>query len=780
MLVPPHPNVVRCLGARGSELNEDNELEDGDVILERIKGKDGADVIKHLVQGLKFNAITYAEFFHGLNALIDGALKGLEHLAENGIEHADMKPENLMVAEDGRVIVIDLGFSREQHQKTSVHWPDEPFGSALSKIHHTDALGIAKFFSYVQEEILIEFPDMSKILPSVTDQYVKTFNLAGDRMRQKKAEAGSHWYSYSRLRERWKMRKAPKAIMKEAKSLTADVIVNDLNRFQRRLSSFSDFSWKDKNFKYAIKENFLFPVFSQIKDKPETADWQFLRDNDPTRGTEVLKRVIRLGRESEARQEIALPPPTDDQRASSIGEASSAHERSSAEERGSPEEAASMQERSSAEGRVSAEETATPEENAQTSSALEAFNVLVNNTDAQRWEKETAPSVLNALKSVPFPVGRSPFLRAAQVFKLDNLDAELPRIDHLKEIERLDALQLDVFADRVTSDILPLQEKITSVFSGHTPLSVLRHLDSVPASSAVNEARDQLLAIFPNSLDVFTRRREWQDLMERHAEQKTTSMLSIVNRLGDSAAKADHAVADLKDELSDIRAQIAERQQSRSVSSPFDHSPSLAGEQDDGLVDLINDQADLLKQVGKCVIHTVSEEAKDLLAQSEQQGPESTEQQKKSLQKELHDELAACEKLSQRASSKDMLENIESFLAGWRQRKMRYENTIGMLKPPTLDQIAKLPAKGEIIVLVRSCGNGTTVLERLNADRTKMTNPIVYALNDDETKQRTGFKPHRFFPGQIVPIKLRPLQQEAENSRPGSSAGKESKKTRGR
>ncbi|MEZ5978155.1 MAG: serine/threonine-protein kinase [Planctomycetota bacterium] len=89
-----HDGVVRCFGVARA----------GDVYFTRLELIDGPSLQEELDRGRTFGE---DEAF----AIVLGVARSLAHLAELGLVHRDVKPGNVLVASDGRPVLIDLGFA---------------------------------------------------------------------------------------------------------------------------------------------------------------------------------------------------------------------------------------------------------------------------------------------------------------------------------------------------------------------------------------------------------------------------------------------------------------------------------------------------------------------------------------------------------------------------------------------------------------------------------------------------------------------------------------------
>ncbi|MSR61097.1 MAG: serine/threonine protein kinase [Planctomycetes bacterium] len=89
-----HPALVRCFGVARS----------GNLFFSRLEFIDGTTVLEQLDREQRFSEEEALR-------IVLGAAEALRYLGEQGVVHRDVKPGNLMLAKDGRVVLIDLGFA---------------------------------------------------------------------------------------------------------------------------------------------------------------------------------------------------------------------------------------------------------------------------------------------------------------------------------------------------------------------------------------------------------------------------------------------------------------------------------------------------------------------------------------------------------------------------------------------------------------------------------------------------------------------------------------------
>jgi len=89
-----HPSLVRCYGVARS----------GNQFFSRLEFIDGSTVLECLDRDQRFREE------EALRIAL-GAAEALRYLGECGVVHRDVKPGNIMLDRDGRVVLIDLGFA---------------------------------------------------------------------------------------------------------------------------------------------------------------------------------------------------------------------------------------------------------------------------------------------------------------------------------------------------------------------------------------------------------------------------------------------------------------------------------------------------------------------------------------------------------------------------------------------------------------------------------------------------------------------------------------------
>jgi eukaryotic-like serine/threonine-protein kinase len=138
-----HPSLVRCFGVARS----------GNQFFSRLELIEGATVLERLDRGQNDAAQRFRE--EEALRIVLAAAEALRYLGEQGVVHRDVKPGNLMLAKDGRVVLIDLGFATaeatrcaEQQSVGTVAYlsPEQACGGAAADIRSDIySLGISLF-----------------------------------------------------------------------------------------------------------------------------------------------------------------------------------------------------------------------------------------------------------------------------------------------------------------------------------------------------------------------------------------------------------------------------------------------------------------------------------------------------------------------------------------------------------------------------------------------------------------------------------------------------------
>ncbi len=92
-----HRGLVRCFGVARA----------GNLFFSRLEFIDGATVLERLDAQQRFAEGEALE-------IILATAEVLRYLGEQGVVHRDVKPGNIMLGKDGRVVLIDLGFAAEE------------------------------------------------------------------------------------------------------------------------------------------------------------------------------------------------------------------------------------------------------------------------------------------------------------------------------------------------------------------------------------------------------------------------------------------------------------------------------------------------------------------------------------------------------------------------------------------------------------------------------------------------------------------------------------------
>jgi serine/threonine protein kinase len=135
-----HPNIVKAfdVGSEGNEIYLVMELVDG-LDLSQLVAKEGPQALDRAVQ------------------IIEQAAAALAFAHAAGFIHRDIKPQNLMVARDGSVKILDLGLVRMLEQPAAVTAPEPELsesgqGSRLPAASLTDTRSILGTLNYLPPE----------------------------------------------------------------------------------------------------------------------------------------------------------------------------------------------------------------------------------------------------------------------------------------------------------------------------------------------------------------------------------------------------------------------------------------------------------------------------------------------------------------------------------------------------------------------------------------------------------------------------------------------------
>ena len=106
-----HPNLPKCLGM--CDVGGKNGL-----VMEGIKGKDMAGTVDKMREQYDNGKLSHEKFFGSLQYMLTQMVDTIEHLGKQGIVHADIRPDNIMIDGDtGGVKVVDFGVAVEAGQK---------------------------------------------------------------------------------------------------------------------------------------------------------------------------------------------------------------------------------------------------------------------------------------------------------------------------------------------------------------------------------------------------------------------------------------------------------------------------------------------------------------------------------------------------------------------------------------------------------------------------------------------------------------------------------------
>ena len=97
-----HPGLVACQGVAKS----------GSLFFSRLEFLEGSTLLELL------DAQRHFQEFEALRIVLETA-EVLRYLGENGVVHRDVKPGNIMLTRNGRVVLIDLGFAAAPEEKSA-------------------------------------------------------------------------------------------------------------------------------------------------------------------------------------------------------------------------------------------------------------------------------------------------------------------------------------------------------------------------------------------------------------------------------------------------------------------------------------------------------------------------------------------------------------------------------------------------------------------------------------------------------------------------------------
>ena len=133
-----HAGLIKCSGIARS----------GNTFFSRLEYVEGSTLLELLDRGRRFGEE------EALSIVLQVA-ETLRHLESEGVVHRDVKPGNVMLARDGRVVLIDLGFAAEEGQRTDADGavgtvaylsPEQARGGAAADIRSDIySLGISLF-----------------------------------------------------------------------------------------------------------------------------------------------------------------------------------------------------------------------------------------------------------------------------------------------------------------------------------------------------------------------------------------------------------------------------------------------------------------------------------------------------------------------------------------------------------------------------------------------------------------------------------------------------------
>ena len=151
------------------------ELKTGYILMEFVKGQNLKEFIKNNP--------------HLLNDLFVQAIHGFNYLEQNNILHRDIRPENILVSEEGVVKIIDFGFGKrikfedDFDKSITLNWRFPPPNDFQNKIYDfkTEIYFVGKLFEEIIKENLIDNFTFSTILKEMTvadyNERISSFSL---------------------------------------------------------------------------------------------------------------------------------------------------------------------------------------------------------------------------------------------------------------------------------------------------------------------------------------------------------------------------------------------------------------------------------------------------------------------------------------------------------------------------------------------------------------------------------------------------------------------------
>ena len=151
------------------------ELKTGYILMEFVKGQNLKEFIKNNP--------------HLLNDLFVQTIHGFNYLEQNNILHRDIRPENILVSEEGVVKIIDFGFGKrikfedDFDKSITLNWRFPPPNDFQNKTYDfkTEIYFVGKLFEEIIKENLIEKFTFSTILKEMTmadyNERISSFSL---------------------------------------------------------------------------------------------------------------------------------------------------------------------------------------------------------------------------------------------------------------------------------------------------------------------------------------------------------------------------------------------------------------------------------------------------------------------------------------------------------------------------------------------------------------------------------------------------------------------------